>query len=106
MIATRSTWVFARNVADDLLVVGGAVEVVDARQVDEFDHRAAEQHARGEEVDGDAGPVADARRGARHPVEERRLAGVRHADQRDPLHRGRRSAMDEDRAGVAPPDSD
>ena len=71
---------------DEPLVAGKTVQVVDARQVDDLDHVGAQQHLGREELDGDPGPVAHARRRAGDTVEERRLAGVRHADQRDALH--------------------
>ena len=43
MTATRSTRASLQEVAHHLLVVGEAVQVVDAGQVDDLDHVAAEQ---------------------------------------------------------------
>ena len=65
------------------LVVGMAVERVDAGQVGEPDQRAAEQHSRRHHVDRHAGPVRHAGAGARQPVEERRLSGVGRAERGD-----------------------
>ena len=84
-----------QQLADHALVVGKPVHVVDAGQVDDLDHVAAEQDLRRQQIDRDARPVADARRRARHSIEECRLARVGHADQRDTLH-GRALPLDYD----------
>jgi hypothetical protein len=76
-----------RDRAEELLhqrfVFGVSVERIHAGQVRELHHLAADGHARGRDVDRHAGPVRDAGRGSREPVEQRRLAGVRGADHRD-----------------------
>ncbi len=71
--------VVVNEMAHHLLVVGEAVQIVDARQVDDLDHVGAEKYPATEKFNGDAGPVADARGTARHAVEQGGLARVGHA---------------------------
>lgn len=78
--------VVLQEAARDALVLGETVQVVEAGQVDDLDHVGAEQHLRRQQVDGDTRPVADFRRRAGQAIEEGRLAGIRHAEQRDTLH--------------------
>ena len=78
--------VVVQEVAHHLFVVGEAVQVVDAGQVDDLHHVVAEQDLAAEQLDRDAGPVADACRAAGHAVEQGGLAGVGHAQQCDALH--------------------
>ena len=78
--------VVVQEVAHHLFVVGKTVQVVDAGQVDDFHHVAAEQDLAAEQFDGNARPVADARRAAGHAVEQGGLAGIGHAQQCDAFH--------------------
>jgi len=79
--------IFFHEMAYYLFVVGEAVQVVDAGQVNQFDHLAGEQQLGAQQVDRDARPVADPGRSAGGAVEERGFAGVRHAHQSDVFHR-------------------
>ena len=79
-------WVILQEMADYLFVVGEAVKVVDAGQVNQLDHLAGEEQLGAEQVDSDARPVADPGRSAGGAVEERGFAGIRHAHQGDASH--------------------
>jgi hypothetical protein len=78
--------VVVQEVSDDLLVIGEAVQVVDAGQVDDLHHVAAQQYLAAQQLHGDTWPVADARGAAGHPVEQGGLARVGHSQEGDPFH--------------------
>ena len=89
-----------KEVTDQLFVVGIAVQVINARQVDEFDHLAADQNLRRQQIDGDAGPVADPGRGPGQAIEQGGLARIGHAQQGDALHEARGTASREGRGAA------
>src|ERR1039457_5357907 len=69
-----------------LFIVGKTVQVVNAGEIDQFDDMAAKQHFGAHQVNCDARPVTDPRRGTAHAIEQGGLAGIRHAQQSDAFH--------------------